>query len=272
MELPVSKSSYAPSADALVRAVQRARVVFGRVVAQEQAIDHAVCFTNARCPGVRLANFAELDLRAAPDAAGPLAAVEDHFARHDAVCQILQPTDGDGAAALAAVASDYDRVERHVLLHEGAGPHRAGADDLQIIPARASYDQLRTLVESMARLDHGADDRLAAALAQVWEDRLDEPRLDLFLGLVERRAAAVAGVLSLGQIGVVDPVWCHPDRRGRGVAGAMLGHLLEHCRRAMFEQVVVDRGEGCPAISFYESFGFRRVARFTRFKRRLGSP
>ena len=243
-------------------------MVLGRVVGEEAVLDTAVCVTNARCPGAACANFAA-DVAVAPDGAAEdtIDQITAHFEAQGVVCLALDCAADDWSHDLAEVAlrRGYRPSKRLVYTLERFTPVATCAESVQIIPARAAYDELRQLSERALRADRGADDRLAAQLARMSTDRLDEPRLDAFLGRIEQQPAAVAGVLSLGQIGVIDAVLCHPAWRGRSIESAMMHHVFEHCRRALFECVVLERSEGCPTISLYESLGFKKAGDYVRY-------
>jgi GNAT superfamily N-acetyltransferase len=268
MELPVTKVSHEPSVDVLRRAIGRAAVVLGRTVAEETVLAIGTCLSNPDRPGVRSANFAaDLSL---PDDADPdeaLDQIADHFRRNGAPCHTLRYADTHWPPPLADALSrrGYTPRTRVVLLHRGSTPAPQTRAAVQVIPARAAYGELRGFYDRTARQAFGADDWLAGDLVDTFIDRLDEPRLDLFMARLDGQPAAVAGVLSLGQIGVIDPAYCDTQFRGRGIAAFLMNRLMEHCHRSMFEQVIVDRADGCVAMPFYQSLGFGAVGSYIRY-------
>ncbi len=270
MELPIAQAGHRPTADALVRAVRRAAAVLGRTVAEQAVLDAATCLTSARYPGAACANFAA-DLVESPEggAERTMDEVTAHFESQGVVCLTLDNADGPWPADLADAASrrGYRPSKRTVYVLERLTPSTTCEVSLQIIPARAAYEELVELYRQVARADLGADDREATDMAAIGIDRLDEPRLDAFLGRVDQKPAATAGVLSLGQIGVIDAVRCDPTWRGRGIEAAMMHHVFEHCRRALFECIVLERPEGCETIGLYESLGFYKAGEYVRYER-----
>jgi GNAT superfamily N-acetyltransferase len=97
---------------------------------------------------------------------------------------------------------------------------------------------------------------------------LDEPRLERFLARLDGRPVAIAGVLALGQIGVIDPCYVSPPLRGQRIGPTLMAHVLEYCHRALFEQVILRRADGCPSIPFYEGLGFERLVSYTKYVHR----
>ena len=74
-----------------------------------------------------------------------------------------------------------------------------------------------------------------------------------------------ASVNTVGQAGVIDHVYTLEAYRHRGVARALMTHALDHCRRAMFESVILKRTIDFPARSLYESLGFEQLTTFASY-------
>ncbi|MCX5658279.1 MAG: GNAT family N-acetyltransferase [Planctomycetota bacterium] len=268
MELPIAKQSYLPSPDALVRGVKRANAVLARAIAGEEALPGATAFFDPARPGVDLANFAA-DLHVPPesDAANVVAAVREHYRSHDLRCASLDSAESAWPAGLAgaAEAAGLRAVRWHVMLLQGYRPPARVNERLQIIPARAIYAQLPEIFGLFARLEHRADDAAAGLIARALVDQLDEQRLDLFVARLDGKPVGFAGVLGLGQMGVIQAAFTDPNCRGQSVGSTLMSHLLDHCGRALFEQVILERHEGCPSIPFYTGLGFTPVAEFVRY-------
>lgn len=270
MELPIAPQSYLPTAEALVRAVQRARAILARTAAEETALDGATAFTNPDRPGVRSLNFAaDLQAPGGTDGQRVVTEVLNHFEPRGSPCHFLESAEAAWPAPLeqAAHQHGFQASLKHVLLlSQYKAPARQN-QGLQTVPARAAYRELPGFYRSMARHEFRADDRLAGDFAATMIDWLDEPRLELFLARLDNQPVGVAGVLTLGQIGVVSPAYTDPAARGQGVAATLMAHTLNHCARAQMEQIVLQRSDGCYSIRFYESLGFSRVASYTRLSR-----
>lgn len=258
MRLPLAGHEDRDAPDALVRAVKRAAVIFARTVSQETALDGATAFVNADFPRSAQANHAT-DLRLPPDTDASLLLdrIDSHFQTAGTRCLRLRSADTRWPAALtdAARQRGFMPAGREVWRLDGYRPPTRVRDDLQIIPARSAYGEL-------ARL-HPAD----PTFAQMTCRELDEPRLDLLLGRDDGRPVGMAGVLSLGQIGVVCNVYIEPRQRGRGIGATLLAAVIDLCQRATFEQVILELDAGCPAGRLYERLGFRPAESFDDLER-----
>jgi GNAT superfamily N-acetyltransferase len=272
MELPISPQSYRPAPDALVRAVKRSRVLTARMMSEEIALPGAAAFVRPAGRDVRAANFAaEVQAGAEQAAREVLQSIRDCYAEQASVCHAIDTADADLPQALAdAAAGEYRPVMRHVLMLHRHQPPPQTDGGIQVIPARAAYGELTSLLQRQAVVEFAGDERFAHQFASAMVDRLDEPRLELFLARFERRPVAVGGVITLGDIGVISPLWADPEYRGRGIAVQLLARVLEHCLRAQFEQVLLERSDGCPSTPFYERAGFSRVVSYRRLVRAAG--
>jgi len=252
--------------DALVRAVKRADAILARMVAEEKYLDGATAYTAPQRPGVALANAAS-DLRVPPGVvpSAVVDVVEKYFASQGVTCHRLDATEMTWPEALEAEAQrrGYRRVINEVAaLQRYASP--GVSMGVQVIPARAAYAQLRSLLEEhhqRAGLDAAATEQHVAAVI----DQFDDPRLEGFLARVERKSAGFASLLTLGNIGVVLDLFAD-DPTGDGAVINTLAHrLFDHCLRAQFEQVIVRLSEKDDRAPLFSTLGFRTVAQYVSY-------
>lgn len=273
MELPIAPQTYQPPADALLRAIKRVELMLARTACDETSLDVATVLTRADRPALSLTNFAA-DVRLPPDhtAAQVLDAIDAAFAEAGSRCHRLISNDADWPEELAreAEARGYQRTERQLMLLHGYRPPQQRNEALQVIPGRAVYGPLCQMYEQSAREEIGLDPDLAAQFAATLIDHLDEPRIDIFLGRLNGRIAGVVSVVTLGQIGVIDNVHTVPVMRHQGVATTLLAHAMDHCQRALFEQVILETTtDNTNAIRLYEKLGFKPLTTFAHYERSM---
>ena len=262
MELTIAPQSYMPSDESLVRALKASTVAMTQMVSQQTDLDGAIAFDRDDAPLIRQANrAADWDGKQQS-----LTHITEHFAAKnldalvvDPQSQTLNQEQIDHAKTLG-----YQPDTRQILVIKKFIPYSAMNADLQVIPARAAYRDVKTIYQRMAQTDFGGGDELGNQLANVMVDRLDEPRLDLLLGRMARKPVALAGVYTQGQIGVIVPVYVDPDMRGKRLGLTMLNHVLQMCLRAQLQQIIVDRSMGCYAIPMYQKAGFVTGPTYTR--------
>ena len=268
MQLPIAAESYRPSNDALIRAVKRTRAILARTGADETQLACATAYSNADRPGVRVLNLA-LNVRTEADH-DVSAVLDELFAHYEAAgvaCEALDANDAvwpEGFDTALAARGYAPRNRRLMIVAHYTSPTDAN-DALQVIPARAAYAHMRTLLHTMAGADHGLTGRCADGLADALIDQLDEPRVEMMLGLLDGAPAAFAGVVTLGQQGVIVPAYVAPDARRKGLGRTIMMHVLDHCVRAGFEQVLLDRGGGCYSIPMYDALGFVPIGGYVRY-------
>lgn len=262
MELTIAPQSYMPSDESLVRALKTSSMAMAQMVSQQTDLEGVIAFDRADAPLIRQANRAA-DWDGKPQS---LVQLTEHFASKnlqslvvDPLAQTLNQDPIDHAKTLG-----YHVDARQLLILKQFIPYAAMNTDLQVIPARAAYRDVKTIYQRMAQTDFDGNDELANQLANVMVDRLDEPRLDLLLGRMDRKPVALAGVYTHGQIGVIVPVYVDPDMRGKRLGLTMLNHVLQMCLRAQLQQIIVDRSMRCYAIPMYQKAGFVLGPTYTR--------
>lgn len=254
MELPISQQSYRPSDESLIHALKQATLAMSRMVSEETTLDGAIAMDNPDAPLIRIANrVASWD-----GDEHSLTNVLHHFDGKSLTPWVIDCTQSTLDATQIALAQShgYHADTRQLLVMTQFKPYDAMNNELQVIPARAAYREVKTIYRRMAETDFGGDESLASQLATVMTNRLDEPRLDLFLGRMAGQVVSLGGVYTQGQIGVLIPIYVDPDMRGRRLGLTMLTHVLEHCQRAQLQQLIVDRSPGCYAIPMYAKAGF----------------
>lgn len=271
MELPVAPQTYSPSTDALIRAVKRADRILARMAAEEAECDGFTVFTNPSRPQVHMANYA-CEVRI-PDGLSPaqlLDRIEAHFAALSCRCHRLVGNDiiwpDDSANSIEA--RGFTPIKRQVyLLTHYAAPAQLN-EKLQIIPARAAYVQLRALYKTSALSQYDMADDDADHLADTHIDHLDEPRSESFLGRLDGKPVGAVNLVTLGQIGVIENLFTDKAVRNQGVASTLLAHAIDHCQRALFEQVILETDQNNVAAQrLYERFGFKPAAEYHYYQR-----
>jgi GNAT superfamily N-acetyltransferase len=270
MELPIARQSYEPSSEALVRAVKRAEVILARAVAEELVLDGATVFTNPGRAGFQGCNWAG-DLRVEPGESGEglMGEVEGVFEKAGTRCGLLQYSEQVWPEGLSRVIESrgFRASNRTIGLLRGYRRSRVMDGRVQIVPARAVYPRLGGFYERMALDDDYAGNGSPAEFAGAMIDRLDETRYEVFIGRVGGEAVGMAGVLTVGSMGVLRDIYALPSCRGTGIGAALVGHVIGHCERSRFEQVVLELARGCRSQRFYESLGFVEAAWYTRYQR-----
>ena len=270
MELPVAPQSYSTSPDALVRAIVRADVILARMAAQETQLEGATAFTNPQRRSIHVCNFAtDVRMEAGRTAAQVLDEIDDHFESAGCQCHMLISNKPQWPQPLveAVTARKYRRQTSDVCALSNYTLPAALNEEVQIIPGRAAYKQLRAFRRQAALEQHGGDASLAESIAAMYIEHLDEARLEVFLGRIGGEAVGLVNLVTLGQVGVIDWVYTRQDARRRGVAGTLLAHVIDHCHRAMFEQVILEVGRDGIAMRLYEKLGFKPVATLVGFVR-----
>lgn len=270
MELPISSQSYRPSPDALVRAIKRVKVILGRTTAEETQLDCATAFTNPHRPTIGKANFVvDVHLADNQSSTQSLDLIHQHFQNNGANCRSLSSIETHWPTELAEhieLRGYLPSQSSIYLLSEYKPPTRTNTD-IQIIPGRSAYGQLRQLYRESGVERYELDGAAADDLAATYIDHLDEPRKEVFLGRIDGQAIGLVSLTTLGQIGVLNDVYTAKDFRKRGIARTLIAHAINHCQRALFEQVILEIMEdNHEARRVYQQLGFKAVAAIVTYR------
>ena len=268
MELPVAAESYHASPDALVRAVKRVNVVTGRMTAAETQLDTATAFTNPQRPLVYGGNFAA-DVRPVDGlpAEQAIDQILEHFASQDCVCRMMIGNETQWPAGLAAALQQHGyQADTNVVcsVKNYVRPTKLNGD-LQIVPGRSMYPQLRAFRRQAELEQHRGDAPIAEQIASWYIDALDEPRLEVFLGRLGGQAVGLINLVTLGQIGVIEWVYTAESARRQAVATTLLAHAMDHCQRALFDNVILEAAAGDQVLGLYQRLGFLPVATYANY-------
>lgn len=217
-------------------------------------------------------NFAYAKPGADPDA---LIAALDRAMAHTRwrVVQGDVLTDPQVIAALA-LADFAPRAPNIEMLAEGeiAARHPPVAITLRPVETPEDWDAMVPLI----RADHAegkrtgpVDNALGDALIALM--RFDSPRNSYSLLMLEGEPVGYGmAVACPGGLGVLEHLFCRPDRRGRGVMSAYIIEAASRLRRQGCTGIFLDALSGETAKHLYAGLGFAPVATTCRWTRQIG--
>ncbi|HSI34310.1 MAG TPA: GNAT family N-acetyltransferase [Tepidisphaeraceae bacterium] len=269
MPLPIVQTVHEPPAADLLRLFYKCDTEWVGHLAEPEQIEVGTALASAELAEVWNANHVrDVGLPPGMTPAGAWAEVAAHFAARGTRC-------GYWTMSVTAPAERV-RPMAEFLLAKGC---RADASDvmylrhapsvvvpvpkgLQVIPARASYRHAGELARARADEMWGGSARVADAAVL----HLDDPRWDALLALEDGTTVAGAGVLAVGELGLVEQVYVAPAHRRRGVGRYLVGRALEICARAQFRHVFLSVSSGNEAAkALYRSMGFERIGQVVAY-------
>jgi ribosomal protein S18 acetylase RimI-like enzyme len=265
MPLPILSN---PVESDLIRLFHRMTLHFTQHLGESTDLDVGTAISNPALANVYDANV--LMDASLPDGVSPeqaIAEVNQHYLAAGTVCRtwVMNPSaPKERTEPLAAhlldrgagiVANDilYLRGRPAVTIREQPG--------LTIIPARASYKHARQLAEISQQESWDEPQLVDAQLAH-----LDDPHWDCLLALRDGQPVATAGVLAVGEAGLIEDVYVAPGMRRLGVGMTMMSRVLEICARSLFKHVMLScMPSNTPAQTMYGRLGFQKVGTFTAY-------
>ena len=76
-----------------------------------------------------------------------------------------------------------------------------------------------------------------------------------------REGVGTAGVLAVGEVGLIEDVYVAEAHRGRGIGRTLVSRALEICARSLFKHVLLEVWpQNKAAVELYQKYGFRKIA------------
>ncbi len=240
-----------------VSSLLRADQAYYAQLAETHALDWGIAFVSNTFPLDPNANqFREVMLEPGTSAADALAAVNAFFeSRARRCCKWVSAANVDDADLhrhLTAQGYTYREV-RALLLTEWIDVPIP--DGVRILPARAMRKALAAIhTERFESADAAAKD----LLCQAAQERLNDPRMDAFVAMLDDQPAGCCTLFEIGDIGrICDLYVCKGDRR-RAVGRALVGQVLRLAKRLLLRVVCAPvAADNAPALKLFASCGLR---------------
>lgn len=244
----------------ILRYYRRAKLQWARHLGEETQLDFGVAICN---PKLELHDANRIFDAFVPQgslAREIISEAESFFASQEGRCQQWTMSASADPHSLVQLENELMgcgfRREIYSVMRLAALPPDlpSARSDLQILPARASFRHARQIAEESAAQAN------APHLADASMMHLDDPHWDALIALKDGDVAGRLGVLSVGEIGLIENVFVSTNFRRQGVASTLLTRGIEICQRSQFRHVLL--GVSCdnaPAISLYHRFGFTKV-------------
>jgi len=191
---------------------------------------------------------------------------ESLFAAHGLTCLRWAPAGGTASDAITAFLSKQRFEPREMcVMMLSRWPEPVQAPELRILPVRAMRrafgDALR---QAAARQHPGRLDQYVEA----FEERLDDPHLDMSIAMLDGRPVATAGLYEVGDIARVIGLHHLPGLEPQRILPGLIFHVLNLARRLSMRMIVAQidaRDPDCRRL--FEELGFVEQGRIIEFER-----
>jgi ribosomal protein S18 acetylase RimI-like enzyme len=250
-------------------AVQRSNQVFFEQIAEREFLDFGVALYDRDRPWLADVNQV-IDVRfedsaSRADLATGVEQVESHYQEWGLRCLLWRTAFSQDLSELGALLADRNyapRMHRCLVLAE---PREIEAPaDVEVQSARAFRTQYRAL-----QRDRGGDcvrPEHVDEYAEAAFDRLSDQRLDAFVAMVDRKAAGVASLLTVGDIGRIIDIHVADDFSDYAVTSALMSRVIAESRQVRYRCVCLEADDDDAAsIDRFLSMGFRDCGAYTTF-------
>ena len=224
-------------------------------LSDKETLDEGIAYYCAALADLPEANqFREVMIGDAGRFSDVFASVERWYAERDLLCHRWAPAGGQPDAAMSDHLSDRGfRAVRSVALALSRWVDLRPDSGVRILPARA----LRAAYRATFSLADGAPPAAGAAMVDAAERRLDDPQYDMFVALIDDRAAGRGALYQVGDIARVIDVAVIPGFDHGGVGRALLAHALTLARRLAIGNVCAQLDSDAAAdLDLFRAAGF----------------
>lgn len=262
VDLSLQVASGGPTA---VGAVLRTNQAYHELLSGKHTLQWGIAFSCPRLAGLSAGNeFREVWIEDGGQVGAALAAVDAHFGERGVKCHrwALAEAQDPGIVEPGLAEAGFVREDLQVLAL-GAWSEPLVVEHVRVLPARPMRAAYQAVLEVAAgEYAPSAGDQFVEAGV----DRLDDHRMDMYVAMIEGKAAGACALFQVGDIGRIVDLYVVPAFRRRRAATGLLHHVMALARRLMLRIVCVETPESNAAgIELLNGLGFVGAGRTVQF-------
>jgi GNAT superfamily N-acetyltransferase len=241
-----------------IGSILRSNQAYYSQISATETLECGIAYWSAAYPSVPEANqFREVMLPDAGSMPRAFAEAEQYFAARGLRCQRWAPAAEQSVEVLQPFLESrgYRRRELRAM-RLGEWPHIPPNPAVRILPARAMRAAHRqTYSQDIEGRSH--DEPSAETRADLANERLDDPQLDMFVALVGGQPAGRCALFQVGDIGRIIDFYVPPALRRQGIATALLAHVIALAQRVASRVICLEvDATNVPAHALLAKLGF----------------
>lgn len=264
--------------DPITAAVRRTSQQYFEQVSERTTLSCGYAYTNPAYPHVPGCNFIG-EVMLDEDTPDPVATVGAFFHSRGVECYQWVPAaiqDDDEVARLVEPLGFRRRLRRVFVMPDVPLGEEAAKGTLRIVGGRAMrraytaviHARSEELPQRTREIQPAVRAELAAELARVQLERLDDPQYDAFVALRGDEPVGVISVYQVGSIGRLCDLYVVPHHRRQRVATALLRFAIGTARRWSLRPICMQAAaDNRPALALLERAGFDEASAITTFTR-----
>lgn len=237
-------------------------------ICEKDTLDFGISYSNAELRDVPEANqFREVLVENPADIPAAFAQGEAWFCERGLTCWRWAPAGGIASTELAGFLTKNGFVEQKLtcLSLSRWVDIASGSEPIRVLPARA----MRAAFKSSLVQSESNRNRVSLYRAeQVYDLRMDDAQLEMFVALVNNQTAGRCGLYQVGDIARVMDLTVLPGFSCEAVARGLLSHALAMAKRLAMRQICTAIEEG-DAVRFnlFTDAGFEPAGTICEFDR-----
>lgn len=207
----------------------------------KQTLDLGIAYYCERFSALPEANqFREVIAADPSEVSGAYRQAQEWFSRNNLTCHRWAPADGRANAALDRFLSAKGFAKRtYAAMLLTSWPHPESGGKVNVLPARAMREAFR---QTFLADDVPEERQRRELLADAFEERMNDPHLDMFVAIVESKPVGRGGLFQVGDIARVMVPRVAPAPHKPLVEDSLLAHTLALAKRLTMRRVVTRVG------------------------------
>lgn len=219
-----------------VGSLLRASQAFCLQLCEKETLDYGIAYYSMRFAGLPDANqYREVIASDRASAASAFDEAQRWFESRGLTWYRWAPADGAAPDELIDFLSDRGfKLRRYAAMVIRTWAEFETPGDVRVLPARAMRGALRETLGEASRRPRG---RAATALADAYEERMDDPPFDVFVAMIGKEPAGRCALYQVGDIARIMDLNVLPAFADRGVDAALTAHVLALAKRLAMRNI-----------------------------------
>lgn len=240
---------------------------------EKQTLEHGIAYYCERFADVPEANqFREVVLDDPANFVKAFEEAQEWFTSKGLTCHRWAPASGTASDELTAFLAErgFQRQE-YTAMSLAQWVNLDAPQAVRVLPARAMRRAFRELVSADSQATARAP---SGSFVESYEQRLDDPQLDMFVALIDQQAVGRCALYQVGDIARVMDLVVRSEYENRGVENALTAHALAFAKRIGMRNIClqIDTGDA-QQRAWFERAGFVESGNIVEFHRgHAGTP
>ena len=239
---------------------------------EKETLEFGIAYYSKKYPALPEANqYREVIATGSDQLDRAFAESQAWFESQGLSCHRWAPADGSGSSELADFLTDRGfALRRLTAMTLTQWAELDAPDNVKVLPARAMRSVFRQTLDG--ETNHASPQAKEQAI-EAYQERLDDPQLDMFVALVDKKPAGRCAMYQVGDIAQLIELHVSQAYADRGVKEALTAHVLALAKRLAMRNICLQVDSNDTTLqAWFQSAGFVEDGTLVEFDRQVSEP